>query len=320
MKVLVTATNYSKYCARGKKLLEDAGVEIIENPHQRPYTFEELEKIVGDIDGVVAGIDKWDESVFKLAPKLKGIARFGVGVDNINLNDAKKYGVAVANTPGINSSAVAEQAAALILSVTRNVAFLNQSVRRGEWYRPMVHELKRQTVGLMGFGAIARQLTMRLKGFGPKIIAYDKFPNEAAAKELGVELVSLEDVLKRSDIISLHMPALEDTVHIVNDENIAKMKDGVIIINTARGALADEKAVERGLKSGKIGGYGTDVFESEPMKADNPLFAFPNYVATPHVSAETYENCDETGIATANILLSVFRGEKPKTSLVWPEK
>ena len=141
MKVLVTATNYSKYCQPGKKLLEEAGCEIIENPHGRPYTFEELKEIVGDIDGVVVGVDTWNEEVFRLAPKLKVLARFGVGVDNIDLKAAEKREIVVCNSPGINSSAVAEQAAALILSSMRQIPQMNNAVRDGKWPRPMFHEL-----------------------------------------------------------------------------------------------------------------------------------------------------------------------------------
>ena len=130
MKVLVTATNYSKYCQPGKKLLEEAGCEIIENPHGRPYTFEELKEIVGDIDGVVVGVDTWNEEVFRLAPKLKVLARFGVGVDNIDLKAAEKREIVVCNSPGINSSAVAEQAAALILSSMRQIPQMNNGLAR----------------------------------------------------------------------------------------------------------------------------------------------------------------------------------------------
>ena len=218
MKVLVTATNYSKYCQAGKKILENAGCEIIENPHGRPYTFDELKEIVEDIDGVVVGVDDWNEDVFKLAPKLKGMARFGVGVDNIDLNAAKEHGIIVCNSPGINSSAVAEQAVALMLSLIRNIPEMNRAVRKGEWPRPMFHELKSRTIGFLGFGAIARNVAQRLAGFGPKMIAYDKYPNQEAADKLGVRLVSQEEVLKESDIISIHLPATDETKHLINKE------------------------------------------------------------------------------------------------------
>lgn len=316
MKVLVTATNYSKYCQAGKKILENAGCEIIENPHGRPYTFDELKEIVEDIDGVVVGVDDWNEDVFKLAPKLKGMARFGVGVDNIDLNAAKEHGIIVCNSPGINSSAVAEQAVALMLSLIRNIPEMNRAVRKGEWPRPMFHELKSRTIGFLGFGAIARNVAQRLVGFGPKMIAYDKYPNQEAADKLGVRLVSQEEVLKESDIISIHLPATDETKHLINKETIQQMKDGVYIVNTARGSIVNEADMAGALESGKAAGFGTDVFEHEPIDLSGPLFKYDNYIATPHVSAETFENCETTSVVTARALLAVFEGREPENRLV----
>ena len=316
MKVLVTATNYSKYCQAGKKILENAGCEIIENPHGRPYTFDELKEIVEDIDGVVVGVDDWNEDVFKLAPKLKGMARFGVGVDNIDLNAAKEHGIIVCNSPGINSSAVAEQAVALLLSLIRNIPEMNRAVRKGEWPRPMFHELKSRTIGFLGFGAIARNVAQRLAGFGPEMIAYDKYPNQEAADKLGVRLVSQEEVLKESDIISIHLPATDETKHLINKETIQQMKDGVYIVNTARGSIVNEADMAGALESGKAAGFGTDVFEHEPIDLSGPLFKYDNYIATPHVSAETFENCETTSVVTAKALLAVFEGKEPENRLV----
>lgn len=316
MKVLVTATNYSKYCQAGKKILENAGCEIIENPHGRPYTFDELKEIVEDIDGVVVGVDDWNEDVFKLALKLKGMARFGVGVDNIDLNAAKEHGIIVCNSPGINSSAVAEQAVALLLSLIRNIPEMNSAVRKGEWPRPMFHELKSRTIGFLGFGAIARNVAQRLAGFGPEMIAYDKYPNQEAADKLGVRLVSQEEVLKESDIISIHLPATDETKHLINKETIQQMKDGVYIVNTARGSIVNEADMAEALESGKAAGFGTDVFEHEPIDLSGPLFKYDNYIATPHVSAETFENCETTSVVTARALLAVFEGREPENRLV----
>lgn len=316
MKVLVTATNYSKYCSAGKKILEEAGCEIIENPHGRPYTFEELKEIVPEIDGVVVGVDTWNESVFCLAPKLKAMARFGVGVDNIDLEAAKAHGIIVSNSPGINSSAVAEQAAALMLCLVREIPRLNAAVKKGGWPRPMFHELKSRTVGFLGFGAIARNVAERLAGFHPRMIAYDLYPNQEAADRLGVELVSQKEVLEQSDIISIHLPATEATRHFISRETISVMKTGVLIVNTARGSIVNEAHMAEALQNGKVGGFGTDVFEQEPVDLNGPLFDMENYIATPHVSAETYENCETTSVVTAKALLAVFEGREPEHRLV----
>ncbi len=315
-KILVTATNYSKYCTQGKQLLLDYGCEIIENPHEYTYPREELKELVKEVQGVVAGIDIWDDEIFKLAPGLQAIARFGVGIDNIDLKKAKEYGIVVSNAPGINTSAVAELALGLILALTRRIPDLNGAVRRGEWTRPMTHELKSRTVGFLGFGAIACDLAGKLKPFGVRMIAYDKFPDHQKAELAGVKLVSREEVLRESDIISIHMPATEETRGFINEATIKEMKEGVYLVNTARGSIVDEKALYQGLKSGRIAGYGTDVYESNPVAPNNPLFEFPQYIATPYTAAETYENYAATAIAASQALIAVFNGKEPKNKLV----
>ncbi|WP_394925382.1 phosphoglycerate dehydrogenase [uncultured Robinsoniella sp.] len=314
-KVLVTATNYSRYCAPGKKLLRDYGCEIIENTYQRPLQFEELKELAGDVDGVIAGVEIWNEKLYQLSPNLKGIARFGAGVDNIDLKGAKDFGIVVTNCPGVNASAVAEQAVSLMLCLTRQIPLLNNSIREGKWERIMSHELRNCTVGLLGFGAIAKNVAKRLQGFGPRLIACDKFPDYRQAKEYGVELTGMDEVLKYSDIISLHLPANKETNHIINETSISKMKDGVLLVNTARGSLVDEAVLEEALRSGKVAGMGTDVFEQEPADPENPLFSFPQYIATPHTSAETYENCEETSVVTARALIDIFEGRVPDHKL-----
>lgn len=316
MKILVTVTNYSKYCEAGKKILQDAGCEIIENAKGRPLTFDELKEVSGDVDAVVAGVDTWNEQIFELAPRLRVIARFGVGVDNIDLQAAKKRGIVVCNCPGVNTSAVAEQAMALILGLTRQVVWLNQEAKEGKWPRIMMHELRKSTVGLLGFGAIGRNVCEKLKAFSPTLIAYDKYPNMEEAERLGVEMVSFDEVLKRSDVISIHLPALPETAGIINSGNIAKMKDGVYVVNTARGNLVREKDVIAALEDGKIAGFGTDVYENEPVTMENPLLSNKKVITTPHTAAETYENCETTSIVTANAILDVLNGKEPSNRLV----
>lgn len=205
MKILVAATNYSKYCGKGKKMLEEAGFELIENTFQRPYTSAELKKIIPDVDGVIAGTETWNKDCLSRADRLKVIARFGAGVDNIDLEAARERNIIVCNCPGINRNAVAEHTVALLLSACRRIPMLNQQIECGIWQRPMFRELRSLNIGLIGFGAIAKSVVEKLQGFHPKIYAYDKYPDLAFAKEKKVEIVSLEKLLMESDIISLHM-------------------------------------------------------------------------------------------------------------------
>ncbi|ANY67430.1 phosphoglycerate dehydrogenase [Paenibacillus sp. BIHB 4019] len=310
-KVLVTATNYSLLCADAKRMLEEAGCEIIENQLGRPHTFEELAPLVADIDGVVAGVDTWDEAIFKLAPKLKGIARFGVGVDNIDLAKAKEYGVKVANVPGGNANAVAELTIGLILSMLRNIPTLERSARRGYWDRTVGMELAARTVGLLGFGNIAQMVAKKLQGFDVEMIAYDKYPNEEKAKALGVKLVSSDEVLAQSDVVSMHLPSLKETYHMMSDKQFDQMKPSAYFVNTARGALVDEQALYNALKKGSIAGAAIDVYEHEPVAADNALFELDKLIATPHTAAETTETYYRVGLDTAQALLDIFAGKDP---------
>lgn len=314
-KVLVTATNYSTYCSAAKALLEENGVEVIENPYGRPMTRDELLTVVGDIDGAVVGVDTWNEKIFAHAPKLRAMARFGVGVDNIDLAAAKAHGIQVTNAKGMNSNPVAELTVGLILSTLRNVPAFNASIREGKWDRFMGRDLAGMTVGLLGFGDIAQRVAKKLSGFDVSICAYDLYPNLEKARELNVEMVSMEEALHRADVVCMHLPSLPATHHIMDARTFGMMKDGSYFINTARGALVDETALAQALRSGKLTAAAIDVFDQEPVRRDNPLFALPNLFATPHTAAETYDTYHNVGLATARQLLDVFAGKKPNNLL-----
>ncbi|WP_433940187.1 phosphoglycerate dehydrogenase [Paenibacillus lautus] len=314
-KVLVTATNYSKLCADAKRLLESHGCEIIENRFGRPLTFEELKEVVGSVDGVIAGVDTWNEAVFKLAPQLQGIARFGVGVDNIDLEAARRYGIQVTNVPRGNANAVAELAIGLMISVRRHIPALDRSTKNGGWERFVGSELAGGTIGLLGFGNIAQLTAKKLKGFDVEIIAYDKYPDTAKASEYGVTMTTFEQVLAHSDIVSMHLPSLKETHHIMNDKAFAGMKPSAIFINTARGAVVDEQALSRALSSGVIAGAAIDVYESEPVSADHPILQIGNLITTPHTAAETFETYTRVSMITAQALLDIFEGREPPNIL-----
>jgi D-3-phosphoglycerate dehydrogenase / 2-oxoglutarate reductase len=314
-KVLVTATNYSTLCAEAKDLFERNGWEVVENTFGRPMTFEELAERVGDIDAVVAGVDTWNEAVLKLAPKLKIISRFGVGVDNIDVETARRFGVKVTNAAGRNANAVAELTIGLLFAAMRRIPMLHHAAQQGIWDRFAGQELIGRTVGLVGFGAIARKVARKLAGFEVNIVAYDKYPNLDAAKELGVTMVDAGILLKESDVVCLMLPSLEETRHFMNDKTFAAMKDGAYFINTARGALVDEKALYDALASNKLTAAAIDVYEVEPASADNPLFRLKNIVTTPHTAAETYETYRAIGLHTAQAILDEFEGVNPPKGL-----
>ncbi len=314
-RVLVTSTNYSLYCGEAKKLLEDNGFEVLENKVGRPHTFEELKELVPDLDAVVAGVDTWNEDVFCIAHKLKIIARFGVGVDNIDLKKAKEYGVAVTNARGLNANAVAEQAVAFMLAMLRQIPHLDASVRKGEWERFVGRSLSNNKVGLLGFGAIPQHVAKKLSGFDVQMYAFDKYPNEAIAKELNVTLCSMEEILNMCDIVSLHLPGLPELHHVMNEKTFSMMKDGAYFINTARGTLVDEKALIAALESGKLAMAATDVYENEPAASDNPLFQMENVICSPHTAAETFDTYRNVSLTGAKAIVDYFEGKTPANLL-----
>lgn len=314
-KVLITATNFSKLCKQAKDLLKKSGVEVIENAKGRPYTYEEIIEVMSEIDGVIAGLDTWSAEVFRHSPKLKGIARFGTGVDNIDLEAAKEAGIKVTNCKGINANAVAEHAVALMLSITRQIPRLNKTTREGLWERISFHQLNKLTVGFIGFGEIARYTAEKITAFGSKMIAYNKFLNYKAADELCVKIYNLEEVLSQSDIITIHIPSLPETKKMINQETIQIMKDGAYLVNTARGDIIDEKALYDALKSGKLAMAAIDVFEVEPVKTDNPLLTLNNIIVTPHSAAEAYDVYEKIGIAASQALVAIFNNEEPENLL-----
>jgi len=315
-KVLVTATNYSKLCKEGLDKLLKYGCEVKENPYNRQYSSEELKKDIGDVEAVIASIEKWDEEAFQAAPKLRVIARFGTGIDSVDLEAAKRHGVIVTNCPGLNASAVAEHTVALLLSMVRYIPQLNADTHQGKWTRTIFHELTDKTVGILGFGAVGQSFAKKISGFGVKLIACSRSPKKEIAEKLNVKMCEFDEVIRKSDYISIHLPHLPETHHIINAQSIAAMKDGVYIVNTARGPIVDEKAVLAALESGKIAGMASDVFEKEPVTPDYPLFNSPNYICTPHSAGETYENYRKTGLTTATAVIDVFEGKEPQNRRV----
>lgn len=314
-KILVTATNYSQLCAEAKKLFEDNGCEVIENTFGRPMTFDELKVRVGDIDGVIAGVDTWNDDVFAIAPKLKVISRFGVGVDNIDIEAARKRGIKVTNAAGGNANAVAELTIGLIIAAMRAIPQLHATTRQGAWDRFVGNELVGRTVGLLGFGNIAQKVARKLSGFDVTVIAYDKYPNLEAAAKLGVTMVEADEVIGRADILCMLLPSLPETRRFMNADVFGRMKNGAYFVNTARGALVDESALASALSSGKLSGAAIDVYEREPSSADNPLFRLDRIVTTPHTAAETYETYTGIGAITARAVLDVLAGRVPKNLL-----
>ncbi len=316
-KILVGVSNYAKNCPKARKLLLDKGYELIEIDREDPYTKEELIKLAGDIDGAIAGMEPWCEDVFKAAPKLKVVARFGVGYDTVELDAAKNHGIIACNVRSFMlSNSVAEYALTLMLAAMKNIIPMDKVMHENKWDRFTGSQLHGKTVGIMGFGAIGRCFARLMKGFDVKeVLAYDPYPNEEAAEELGVTFATKEEVLKKSDCITLHIPNTPENYHFIDKEELDMMKDGVVIVNTARGPAWNLDAIYEGIQSGKVGAAGVDVYEQEPPEKDMPILKCPNVVFQPHSSSETWESKEAVSMDSAQCVIDVLEGRIPKTAL-----
>ncbi|HEX7662205.1 MAG TPA: phosphoglycerate dehydrogenase [Pseudonocardiaceae bacterium] len=266
---------------------------------------------VADADALlVRSATQVDEEVVGAANHLKVVARAGVGLDNVNVPAATAKGVLVVNAPTSNIVSAAEHAVALLLSVARRVPAANASLRGGEWKRSSFTgvEINGKTVGIIGFGKIGQLVSQRLAAFGTKLIAYDPYATPARAAQLGVDLVSLDELLSRADAITIHLPKTPETKGLIGKDQLAKVKPGVIIVNDARGGLIDEAALAEAIQEGRVGGAGIDVFASEPC-TDSPLFALTNVVVTPHLGASTKEAQDRAGTDVARSVKLALRGD-----------
>ncbi len=268
--------------------------------------------------------DKIDAEVFDAAPKLKIVAQLAVGFDNIDVQEATKRGIYVTNTPEVLTDTTADFAWALLMAVARRVAEADKYVRTGQWkvsWHPSMlqgRDVHDATIGVVGAGRIGYAVAKRAKGFNMKILFYDVVPRPEMEKELGAKRVDLDTVFKESDFVSIHVPLMKETYHLVNAEKLKLMKKTAYLINNSRGPVVDEKALYEALKDGKIAGVGLDVFEQEPTPLDNPLLKLDNVVVAPHISSASYETRSQMAEMVADNLVAFFEGRKPP-NLVNPD-
>ncbi|WP_418515492.1 phosphoglycerate dehydrogenase [Curtobacterium flaccumfaciens pv. flaccumfaciens] len=259
---------------------------------------------------LVRSATKIDAEAIAAAPSLKVVARAGVGLDNVDIKAATTAGVMVVNAPTSNIISAAELTVGHILSLARHIPAAHASLAAGAWKRSSYTgvELYEKTVGIIGLGRIGALITQRLQAFGVTVIAYDPYVTTARAQQLGVELVSLDDLLRRADFTTIHMPRTPETLGMISDAQFALMKPTAFVVNVARGGLIDEAALHRALTANTIAGAGLDVFVAEPPK-DSPLLALPNVVVTPHLGASTDEAQEKAGVSVAKSVRLALGGE-----------
>lgn len=266
---------------------------------------------VVDADALlVRSATKVDAEVLAAARRLKVVARAGVGLDNVDVKAATQAGVMVVNAPQSNIVSAAELAVGLLLAAARHIAPANAALKQGEWKRSKYSgvELYEKTAGIVGLGRIGALVAQRLAAFGMTVIAYDPFVAAGRAAQMGVRLVALDDLLRTSDVISVHLPKTAETVGIIGQDQLALVKPSVILVNAARGGIVDETALAAALKEGRVAGAGLDVYATEPC-TDSPLFEFESVVATPHLGASTEEAQEKAGVSVARSVRLALAGE-----------
>jgi len=292
-------------------------IELHESKEWPPSREEVLEKIK-DKDGLLCLLtDKIDAEVMDAAPNLKVISTYSVGYDHIDIEAATKRGIYVTHTPGVLTDAVAEFTVGLLLAVTRRVLEADRTIRANEWNKPWNPffltgpELKGKTLGIIGFGRIGVAVAKKVQGFEMNVIYYDVYRKEDVEKELGVKYVDLETLLKTSDFVSLHVPLMKETYHMIDEKELKMMKPTAYLINTARGAVINTDALIKALEEGWIAGAALDVFEQEPLPPNHPLTKFKNVVLAPHIASATIEARQRMAELAANNLVAVLKGEMP---------
>ena len=309
--VLVTATTFGLQDPALKSELERAVGEVRYTPERRPLTATELAGRVKGVDAWIAGLDDIDASVIAAADRLKLIARYGVGVDRVDLEAATRRGIAVSNTPGANSAAVAELTIGLMLALARQICMANRAVREGRWPRIAGVGLGGKTVGLVGFGAIGRETARRLAAFGCRVLVADPYVSPEAVIACGAGPAALDELLPSSDVVCLHAAATPETTGMVNASFLGRMKPGAFLVNTARGELIDEAALAQAIESGQLRGAALDCFRGEPPPTDHPLLRLPQVIVTPHTGAHTDDAVNAMGRMALDACLAVLRGARP---------
>lgn len=308
-KVLVATRSFGSTSSKPWDVLNQANCEIVKADMTQKMTEEYLIELLQGVDGAIIGVVPITANVLEHAPRLKVVSMHGVGVDHIDLTAAAQKGVVIANCQGANDQSVADLTIGLMISVARDIPILDKAVRGGGWGAHAGSELWKKTLGLIGLGRIGQGVARRALGFDMQVLAYDPYI-QAENLDQDISLVSLNEVLRNADFVSLHATLSEETRCMIGSPQLQAMRSSAYLINTSRGALVDERALYAALVKKQIAGAALDVYDVEPP-IDNPLLQLENVVVTPHIGAHTQESIERVGVMAAENVLMVLRGNLP---------
>jgi D-3-phosphoglycerate dehydrogenase / 2-oxoglutarate reductase len=297
--IAVTPRSFRNSPGAHHDLLKTEDVDARFADNDKPMQADEMVTFVEGCGGLIVGTDQVTDAVLTAGP-LRAVVKFGSGLDNIDLDAARDRKVAVDSTPGANARSVAELAIGLMLALARDIPLHDRAVREGQWAHRSGMELEGKTLGLIGCGAIGSEVLRMARGLGMEVLVHDPYADTGALN------ISLDQLLPASDIVSLHMPLTDETAGMINADRLRAMKQGALLINTARGGVVDEEALVAALQDGHLGGAAFDSFASEPA-GDSPLLRLDSFIASPHAGASTVEAAERTGVRAVRRLLELLK-------------
>lgn len=315
MKVLVTSRSFGKINDEPRRILEKAGFEI--DMKGTGFDQKEFERIIPEYDALIIGAHPFPVEQMEKCSRLKIICKHGVGLDNIPVEKCRELGIAVCNTPGTNSNAVADLTFGLIIAASRNIVTCSDNVRGGVWKTEIGVDVYKKILGVMGYGAIAKNVIRRAKGFNMEVLIYNHRTRELDEEFKDyAKFTCLDELYARSDIISIHLPLNEQTKDMIDTQQFEKMKNGVIIVNTARGGIVNEDALYYACSTGKVRACALDVLVKEPIDNDNPLRTLRNVIITPHLGMYSKEAINAVSIMCAENVAAFTSGKELKNRVV----
>lgn len=299
-----------------RTVLVEAGFDLIEPEGHSALAADQLRTFLPETDAMLAGGEQMSPAMFAIAPRLRVIARVGVGYDLVDIPTATAHKVAVAITPGTNHESVAEQTFAFLLALCRNLIVLDRNIHEGSWEHCLVAPVRGKTLGLVGLGRIGQAVAVRAHAFGMKLACHDPFSNPNFDRRYQITRMDLDELLACSDVVSLHLPLNEGTRGIVNREFLTRMRTGALLINTSRGGLVVESDLRDSLVSGHLGGAGLDVLNHEPPEPGNPLLNLPNVIMSPHVAGTDSQSMSDMAELAARNVVELYHGRWPAGCVV----
>jgi len=310
-KIVSTSPSFGFYVQEPVDYLKAHGCEVELIPQGKKLSDAELIECASKVDAMIVAFENISDRVIQAAPNLKVVAKHGAGVDNIDMAAATKRGIVVTSAPGANSDAVADLTFGLFLAIARQIPFADSSVKAGEWPRIIGSGVNKKTVGIVGTGQIGKKVARRAAGFDMTVLVYDVFKDTDFSEKTGATYLPLDEVLSKSDFISIHVPLTDDTRNLISTRELGLMKKSAYLVNVARGGIVDEDALLEVLNQKQICGAASDVFLQEPAKG-NPLLEVENLIASPHMGMYTREALIDTGMICVRNIVDTLEGRRPQ--------